>query len=538
MNCFSEEILAIYVDGELPKARALEIEAHVALCPKCKSSVETLQVESRLLSSALEDSVTAPAWMASASWGWWELVRQAAPAAAVAVLLHYVFSWIGQQLPPATDWLNPTQLSGQSNLLFSLIFLLAKIGEAMVSQIYTIGTVLVCSILAALGGFLLWRHSKWLFRPGIGIVMLFVLVMPGFSMEKRIDKKGTVTVAANETVDDSLLATGDTVFVEGTVNGDLIAFGRRVEIRGEVKGNLMTGAQTVEVRGKVGGNIYATAQGFDLGGQVSHNVYAWCQSLRVSPEASVGGDIVAGAGDIIIEGHILRSVIAFAGTLDSRADIGRDLNFFGGQVRLTGPARVGGNFRAEVAHKNDVHIASEATVTGKTETHISISKAQNRYTQPRFYFWQLVWLLGAMLVGWILLVLFPGFFHGTVNAVSAGWRSLALGFAVLVGVPVALIILCITLVGVPLALVVTAVYLSGLYLAKIFVGALLGRVIMKFASPTLGQSVLALLIGLVILTILFHIPFYIGVLAHFAVLCFGLGAFAWQVFRTARPVSG
>ena len=47
-------------------------------------------------------------------------------------------------------------------------------------------------------------------------------------------------VGANETIDDTLLATGNIVRVEGVVNGDLLAFGGSVEVRGTVKGDLIS----------------------------------------------------------------------------------------------------------------------------------------------------------------------------------------------------------------------------------------------------------------------------------------------------------
>src|ERR1700730_2172214 len=50
------------------------------------------------------------------------------------------------------------------------------------------------------------------------------LSLPSFALERRHGE--FVTVAANETVDDTLLASGNTVRVEGVVNGDLLAFGR------------------------------------------------------------------------------------------------------------------------------------------------------------------------------------------------------------------------------------------------------------------------------------------------------------------------
>ena len=79
-----------------------------------------------------------------------------------------------------------------------------------------------------------------------------------------------------------------------------------------------------------------------------------------------------------------------------------------------------------------------------------------------------------MLVGWLTLVLFPGFFQASAHAVGSGWRSLGLGVAVLAGVPVAMILIAITLVGLPVSLMLCAAYLAAIYLAKIWVGSIPG----------------------------------------------------------------
>jgi hypothetical protein len=43
------------------------------------------------------------------------------------------------------------------------------------------------------------------------------------------------------------------------------------------------------------------------------------------------------------------------------------------------------------------------------------------------------------------------------------------------------------------------------------------------------------LVGLVILAMVGFIP-YLGGLVHLGVVCLGLGAFAWQLYRASRPV--
>ena len=54
------------------------------------------------------------------------------------------------------------------------------------------------------------------------------------------------------------------------------------------------------------------------------------------------------------------------------------------------------------------------------------------------------------------------------------------------------------------------------------------------AGATNADWLLALLVGLLILTVARFVPYLEG-LVHFVVICLGLGAFAWQIFRVSRP---
>jgi hypothetical protein len=193
---------------------------------------------------------------------------------------------------------------------------------------------------------------------------------------------------------------------------------------------------------------------------------------------------------------------------------------------------VGGNLSARVRQLKNVHIADGATIAGKRDIQVRVRKSQ--FMRPRFYFYQAVWLAAAMLVGWLGLVLFPSFFQACTQAVGSGWRSLGLGVGVLAGVPVAIIVAAITLVGIPLSLMLFAVYLTAIYLAKIWVGAFLGRILLRTAGTTKHDWLLGLLLGLLILTIVGFIP-YLGGLVRLGMVCVGLGAFAWQLFRASRP---
>jgi len=205
----------------------------------------------------------------------------------------------------------------------------------------------------------------------------------------------------------------------------------------------------------------------------------------------------------------------------------------GRSLVLTNTARIGGNLSARVRQLKEVQIADGATIGGKRD--IQVRVRESSFTRPRFYFHQAVWFAGAILVGWLGMLLFPGFFQATTQLVSSGWRSLGLGVGVLAGVPVAMVVIAITLVGFPLSLMVLALYLAAIYLAKIWVGAFLGRTLLKPSGATKSDWLLGLLLGLLILTLLGFIP-YLGGLVRLGVVCLGLGAFAGQLYRASRPV--
>ena len=186
------------------------------------------------------------------------------------------------------------------------------------------------SLLLLLGGgaLLLGRRGR-LRQPGLRLlIVLLALSLPSFALERRHGE--FVTVAANETVDDTLVAAGNTVRMEGVVNGDLLAFGRTVEVRGTVKGDLVSFAQRTEVSGTVEGHIYTFSQSLDLDGQLGHSIYGLVQSLRVDDRGHVGEGIVVAAGDVSLEGEVKRSVnILTSGNADVSGSIGRDLTMAG-----------------------------------------------------------------------------------------------------------------------------------------------------------------------------------------------------------------
>ncbi|MBZ5688543.1 MAG: zf-HC2 domain-containing protein [Acidobacteriia bacterium] len=532
MECYSEQTCALAVDGELAPDEAQRLRDHLVTCRRCRDLVDALRTENRVLSESLQElpeETASPAGFShlrrSRVWG------DLAVLVAVLALGSIGLIWFNElSIPAALEWFNPFSASGRTNLLFSLFDHFPTGGTAMLTDYAAVVGFL--SLLLRLGGALLLGRGR-LRQPGMRLlIVLLALSLPSFALERR--HSDFVTVAANETVDDTLMAAGNTVRIEGVVNGDLLAFGRTVEVRGTVKGDLVSLAKRTVVSGTVEGRIYTFSESLDLDGLLGHNLYGFAQNLRVNDRGRVGEGILAAAGDVTIEGEVKRSVdLLTSGNADVSGSIGRDLTMSGVSLTLTNTARVGGNVKAHLRQLREAHIADGATITGKRD--IQVKVRQSQFTRPRFYFHQAVWFAAALLVGWLALVLFPGFFRATSQAVGSGWLSLGLGVAVLAGVPMVMVVAAITLIGIPISLMLFAVYLAAIYLAKVWVGAFLGRMLLKPSGATKGDWMLGLLVGLLILTIVGFIP-YLGGLVRLGVVCVGLGAFCGQLYRSSRPV--
>lgn len=532
MECYSEKTCALAVDGELAPDEARRLREHLATCRRCRELVDALRAENRALSESLQDlAEEVPSAMrfshSRMSWVWGDL----AVMAAVLALGSITSIWFDQlSIPAALEWFNPFSASGRTNLFFSLLDQFATGGTAMLTD-YAVVVGFVSLLLLGGGALLLGRGRL---RPrGLRLLLvLLALSLPSFALEHR--HADFVTVPASETVDDTLVATGKMVRVDGVINGDLLAFGGTVEVRGTVKGNLVSFAQRTVVSGRVEGSVFNASKSLDLNGQLGHSIYGFAQSLHVDDRGQVGDGIVAAAGDLSLDGEVKRGVdMLLSGNADVNGSIGRELNTAGGRLTLTNTARVGGDLSVRVRQLTNVRIADGATIAGKRD--IQLEVRENKFAHPRFYFHQAIWLGAAMLVGWLGLALFPGFFRATTQAVGSGWLSLGLGVAVLAGVPVATIVAAITLVGFPLSLMLLAAYLAAIYLAKIWVGTFLGRMLLKSSGNTTGDWMLGLFVGLLIVTVVRFIP-YLGGLVHFGVICLGLGALAAQLYRASRPV--
>lgn len=545
MSCFPEHTYATYADGELAPQELRPLEAHLVQCRRCRELVVALREEADLLADVLQEreqwapaAAPAPPEGAAPARG---IALGIGPALAAGLGVLIVSGWLIQTFEPAVElWLAPFTLRGATDMAFDLIFLLRDEAPAFFQLALAIAAMASASALLTFALTMLLRRWQ---GPGLlALGVLFALALPAADSDAHfgLHKQEDYTLAAGETHDGTLVISANTANIDGVVEGDLLALSHRLTIRGEVRGNVIALAKNLEIPGKVGGSIHVAAGRTHVGGEIDGNLYALSEDFTLARGSRVRRDAAVIGEDVVIEGPVGRDLFLVADRAELRGEVGRDVSGWTERLSLLDGARVGGDVAATLPTGHEIEVASGAEVAGEVTTrHHDVGTAHGlaRYGEPGFYVWIALSLAAAFLVGMLLHQLLPAVFDVRVPTAGAFFRALGVGFLVLVAMPVALGICAVTLVGLPVALMGLALYLAALYVGGIVVAALVGTSLVHPAAEGWGAFGLALLAGLLVVTIAVHTPL-VGPVVRIVVVILGLGLLAERSRRGWRLIRG
>ena len=366
-------------------------------------------------------------------------------------------------------------------------------------------------------------------RLSLGSVV-FAMAFPfgGYALDVRTSE-GSVTVASGETLDDTLIAFGESIDIDGTITGDLIAFARYVNVRGSIGGNVVAMAQHVEISGAVAGSVFGFAQTVNADGPIDRNLFGFAASVNLGGDSEVGGNATIFSGEGSVDGNVATDVLMYGESLDLTGRVGRDITFRGSRVSVRSPAQVGGDLTATVGSEDDVEIDSGVTIAGQTTVDV-IESEPSEYTAVSSYVGQAIRLAAAFVTGLFLFWLIPPLRSLRLDTARDWAAAGGIGFLAVVATPVAAVIAAVTLVGLPIAVVAMGLWIVGLYVSKILVAYRLGSTLFQSGDTSLSSRALALVAGLVAIFVAVHIPLA-GILINICLVFIGLGALLVTVYR-------
>ncbi len=523
MTCLSAVTRSMYADDALPPEQMGAVTEHLRGCSACSAKVASLRAERVALRTALQTDDArskVPAFVPPARSR--DFLALTLGVLAVAAVAGVFWSAVAEAIPSGLQWLNPFQTGELAERAISFItFLLSEGNTMLTSALNLVAATLAVALLA-------WTTLSLARSRGGAAVLVSLLVAaaalprPGHAFELR-HGEGVITVAAGETIDDTLIAVGQTVAIDGNVNGDVFAFGRSVTIRGNVTGNVITGAETVTIEGAVGGDVVGAGRGVSLRGtHVGRNFFGFGRDLALDGSTEVASNALTFGDTLNIDGRVGTDLSAVGNNVVVTGNVERDFVVRADLISVLPTARIGRNVTAHVESNDKLQIAQGATIGGAVDRKIvEREQRRNRYLTTGFYVRQMVQLGAAFLTGLLLLWAFPTLRTLSLPTVHAALRSGGIGLVAAVVMPIAALLACITIVGIPIGILTFMLGAIGLYFGKTVIAQVVGRAL--FQSPAGPPHYAATLIaGLAIVMIAINLPI-VGGIVNFVLTVLGFG---------------
>jgi cytoskeletal protein CcmA (bactofilin family) len=363
-------------------------------------------------------------------------------------------------------------------------------------------------------------------RPMATLILLFC--GPGMALADD---------TARASIGDSELIAGGVAVLDEPIEGNAFAAGGRVEVRERIERSAFVSGGDVTVAGSVGGNLFASGGDLRLEGEVEGKARVAGGTLRMAPGARIGGEASFAGGTIDIDGSIGGRLHAYGERIVVNGIVGGDVELAGANIRLGPEARIAG--KVIYRSRDDIVVDPAAQVAGGITKSRKDREWLHRFGRGATIAGGITAAIGMLLLGAVLILGMPRFSREAAASIRRKpWQSLGLGCVMLIGVPVAIVILAITLVGIPLALLLAFAYIAllmlGYLIGAIFVG---DQALERIDATKLGSvwwRALFLVLAVIAIAFVRLVPI-IGGIACFLLFLAGIGAFtmrSWQGFRS------
>ena len=366
----------------------------------------------------------------------------------------------------------------------------------------------------------------------LSIVILSLLITaPAQAAQTRFSD--TINLTAEQTINENVLAAGGTVSSASKVSRDLIVLAGDATISGDVSQDLTVFGGTIRITGKVGDDLRVLGGTVNISGKIASDVLAVAGTVVVEQGGEIGGDLEVYGGTVQVAGKVDGELRGNTSTAIIAGTINKNVSINSRDIKITKSAELGGDFN--YTSDQAATIQSGSIIAGKISHNLPQKVAKSTVAATCFS------ALAYILLAIVLILLAPKVAREAKEELAQNfWPSLLVGVLSLVVVPTLFLILLLTVIGSPIAVILIILYGILVYIAKILVGFLLGEKIVTLIDKKKEVSMVwSVVFGLVILLILFQIPF-VGSIINFVATLFGLGGLALylkKVYLASRKKS-
>lgn len=396
----------------------------------------------------------------------------------------------------------------------------------------------------------------------LGCVMLIMTMPVGASV---FEKRKSVVISNVHVVDDDLYAYATDFRMEGTVNGDVTVFAYDGKIQGHVSHAVNIFARSVSHLGRCEGPFRSFSEIVSIDGSIGGSATLIGRLATIGKGAVIERDLFSRSADVIIDGVVKGKVDVGAENVIITGRIDGDVRVECKQLSIKPPAIIAGNLTYDCELPPQIDSAG-VTIVGSVTKATPKIVAETGDPFVKTLAMRVSGLCAAFLFGLILIRLFPTYALVSYEQLRTRFAtSLATGLLILGILVVCAVILVMTLVtgiagqvlfstgqaGTAFGVILTVFAILMLpitsfsaissailfYAGRLFVALLIGHFILKRSAPVPGlPKSLALFVGLLVLTLLFWIP-YVGTLIYLFVAAVGAGAIVLGIRQCRKTIA-
>lgn len=359
----------------------------------------------------------------------------------------------------------------------------------------------------------------------VGLAVLGLALMIGSSVQAAVkfSTDEATYIRANESIDGAAFLTGKSIRIEGTVNGDVYCAAERLVIEGTVNGDVICAANSALIGGSVNGDVRIVGEDVTVNSTIKGSATLFGSVIAVESAADIAKDVTLGGVDVLVNGSIGRDAIGLGETVTFNGPVGRDVRGEYAQL-VIGPAAI---IKGSAEYASQVDARIDGTVLGATkrsDSKIFADKSAGSAGVVIIALTAIMWVIATSLV---LLLVTP---KKSSTATNLQPREVllvsAIGLIALITAPFVIAILFASLVGIPLAVTLLLLWGTILMISAGLTAIYFGRVVNK-VQPQIERIPATMLAGIVIVVLLF-MP-YVNVLAWLFILSFGSGAVIYAI---------
>lgn len=340
------------------------------------------------------------------------------------------------------------------------------------------------------------------------------------------------TVTKRGVVNDDYYAAGGTVNIDADIAGDVVVSGGELFIGHRIQSDVMAAGGSISISGEILDDVRTAGGEINVDANVGDDLIAAGGEIRVSPGTSTGGEAWLVGGDVHMAGTINKRLLIGAGSIRISGTIHGDVVLEGREIEILKGALIEGSLHYKSPNEAKIH--PDAKIIG------NVTSEQVEWDHPHRRY-GIFFSFTLLVAGIVLFLLFPGYTMSAAGRVSTDpWKSLGIGFALLVVTPITALLLMIIVLGVWVGLSILALYfvalLVGLLVSCFFLGDWGARLLHKDVTTT-GRRLFSVTIAIFLLGLIQFIP-VIGGLFIFTLLLLGLGAGILQLQVVYRQSGG